>query len=129
LRRFSCLWARSDGGFTLIEVIGALVIFSVGVLMVFQVSGALGTQMRYAGASSEIAVLAGARLDSLESLPLSSLTSGTTVDTIVAEDIEYACTVVVTSVTNVLSRIDISMTPTGGRGPSYSVTSYTSEPW
>ena len=65
--------SRSSGGFTLIEVIGALVIFSVGVLMVIQVSGALGTQMRYAGARSELSTMAGERLDSLESLPIASL--------------------------------------------------------
>jgi hypothetical protein len=110
-------------------VIGALVIFSVGVLMVIQVSGALGTQMRYAGASSEITVLAGARLDSLEALPLASLTPGTSVDTMMAEGIEYECTVVITSLTNALTKIDVSLLPTGGSGPSYSVTSYTSEPW
>jgi hypothetical protein len=42
----------------LIEVIGALVIFSVGVLMVMQVSGAMGILMRYAGVRSEIVVIA-----------------------------------------------------------------------
>jgi prepilin-type N-terminal cleavage/methylation domain-containing protein len=129
LRRPSWSKALPRGGFTLIEVIGALVIFSVGVLMVMQVSGALGTQMRYAGAGSEITVLAGARLDSLEALPLTSLTPGTAVDTLVAEGIEYECTVVVTSVTNALSMIDLTLSPTGGDGPTHSVTSYTSEPW
>lgn len=129
MSRRSWAWARSDGGFTLIEVIGALVIFSVGVLMVMQVSGALGTQMRYAGARSELAAIAGERLDSLEALPLPSLTPGTTVDTVTAEDLEFECTVVVTTVTSVLTKIDVSLVPTGTTGPSHSVTSYASEPW
>jgi len=116
-------------GFTLIEVIGALVIFSVGILMIFQVSGALGTQMRYAGARSELAVMAGARVDSLEALPLSSLNPGTSVDTVTAEGFDYECTVVITSVTPVLSRIDVSLVSLDGAGPSHSVTSYASEPW
>jgi prepilin-type N-terminal cleavage/methylation domain-containing protein len=120
---------RSAGGFTLIEVIGALVIFSVGVLMVFQVSGALGTQMRYAGARSELAVMAGERLDSLAALPISSLTPGTTVDTVTMVGMEYECTVLITSVTPVLSRIDVSLAAIDGYGPSHSVTSYASEPW
>lgn len=120
---------RSAGGFTLIEVIGALVIFSVGVLMVFQVSGALGTQMRFAGASSQITSLAAARLDSLEALPLASLAPGTTVDTLVVEGIEYECTVAVASMTAVLSKIDVTLAPIAGSGPSHSVTSYASEPW
>ena len=129
MSRPSCSRARSDGGFTLIEVIGALVIFSVGVLMVMQVSGALGTQMRYAGARSEIVAVAGATLDSLEALPASSLTPGTTTDTLTSGGIEYECTVVVTSVTAVLVRIDVSIDPISGSGPSHAVTSYTSEPW
>jgi prepilin-type N-terminal cleavage/methylation domain-containing protein len=121
-------WCR-DRGFTLIEVIGALVIFSLGVLMVMQVSGALGTQMRYAGASSAIHVVAASQLDSLEALPLSSLMAGTAVDTIVAEGIDYECTVVISTVTSALKKIDISLTPISGSGPSHSVTSYASEPW
>jgi Tfp pilus assembly protein PilV len=113
----------------LIEVIGALVIFSVGVLMVMQVSGALGTQMRYAGARSELAVLAGERLDSLGALPLGSLTPGTTVDTLAAAGSDYEWTVVITPVTAVLTKIDVSLVAIGGSGPSHSVTSYTSAPW
>lgn len=129
MNRRSWAWVQTTAGFTLIEVIGALVIFSMGVLMVLQVSGALGSQMRYAGARTEIAALVGARLDSLEALPLASLTPGTSVDTLVADGIEYESTMVVASVTNVLSKIDLTMTPTGGEGPTHSVTSYTSEPW
>jgi len=124
-------WCRgcSAGGFTLIEVIGALVIFSLGVLMVMQVSGALGTQMRYAGASSELQVRVSANLDSLESLPFASLTPGSLADTLTIGGIEYQRTCVVTSVTAALKKIDISVVPTGGSGPSYSVTSYAAEPW
>ena len=120
---------HSADGFTLIEVIGALVIFSVGVLMVIQVSGALGTQLRYSGARSELAVFANERLDSLESLPLASLTPGTTVDTLSAQGLDYESTVAVTSVTGALSRIDLSIVPIAGQGPSHTVTSYSSAPW
>ena len=41
--------------------------------MVIQVSGALGTQMRYAAIRSEIVVLTNERLDSLEAAPLASI--------------------------------------------------------
>jgi len=124
-------WSRSRpaSGFTLIEVIGALVIFSVGVLMVIQVSGALGTQIRYAGARSELSAMAGERLDSLESLPIASLTPGTSVDTVTVTGMEYVCTVVVTSMTPVLSRIDVSLVSLDGLGPQHSATSYATEPW
>jgi Tfp pilus assembly protein PilV len=112
----------------LIEVIGALMIFSVGVLMVIQVSGALGTQMRYAGLRSELVVMAGERIDSLEALPFALLSTGTTVDTVTASGTAYARTVAVSAVTPVLARLDVSMAAIDGAGPAYSVTSYTSRP-
>lgn len=119
----------AHGGFTLIEVIGALVIFSMGVLMVMQVSGALGTQMRFAGARSEIVALTNERLDSLTTLPLGSITAGTTVDTVTTQGLDYESTVVVTSLTAALVRIDISIVTLGTGGPSYAATGYASAPW
>lgn len=104
-------------------------IFSLGVLMVIQVSGALGTQMRYAGVRSEIAVLANERLDSLESAPLDSITAGTTRDTVTVQGLFYERLVVITSLTAVLARIDVSLFPVDSVGPSHAVTSYTSAVW
>lgn len=120
---------RHAAGFTLIEVIGALMIFSVGVLMVIQVSGALGVQMRYAGVRSEIAVLANERLDSLESAPLDSISAGTTRDTLIVQGLSYERLVVITSVTAVLAKIDVTLSPVDSIGPSHAVTSYTSAVW
>jgi prepilin-type N-terminal cleavage/methylation domain-containing protein len=116
-------------GFTLIEVIGALVIFSVGVLMVMQVGGALTTQMRYAGARSELVVLANEQLDSIEGAPFDTLSAGTTQITVTVQGWEYQRTVTVTRVTPVLARVDIALAPIDGRGPSHAVTSYTSAVW
>jgi hypothetical protein len=110
--------------------VGALLIFSVGVLMVIQVSGALGTRMRYAGARSEIVVLANERLDSLAAEPFASLAPGTTTSTIAAEGMTFQRSVTITSVTPLLKRIDVSIVPTaGGSGPSHAVTSYSSAAW
>jgi prepilin-type N-terminal cleavage/methylation domain-containing protein len=122
-------WA-SRHGFTLIEVIGALLIFSMGVLMVVQVSGALGFRMRYAGARSEIVVLANERLDSLAAEAFAALSSGTALDTLDAEGMTFASTVTVSSVTPLLKRVDVAIAPlNGGDGPSHSVTGYVSEAW
>lgn len=121
--------AGGRAGFTLIEVLGALVIFSVGVLMVMQVGGALSTQMRTAGARSEIVVMANASLDSIEATPLDSLTIGTALDSVVAQGWTFQRTVTVTSLTPILARVDVSVVPAGGNGPSYAVTSYTSAVW
>ena len=127
----SGLWSKDRRwhGFTLIEVIGALVIFSVGVLMVMQVSGALTTRMRYAGARSEIVVLANERLDSIESTPLDSLTAGSVTDTVTVQGWSYARVVTVTSVTSVLARVQVTLSPVDGVGPSHALTSYTAAVW
>lgn len=116
-------------GFTLIEVIGALVIFSVGVLMVMRVGSALTTQMRYSGARSQIVVLANERVDSVEATPFSSLTAGTSEDTVIVQGWEYTRTLTVTSLTPVLARVEVAVAPVDGRGPSLAVTSYTSDTW
>lgn len=124
-------WAsnRWSWGFTLIEVIGALVIFSVGVLMIMQVSGALTTQMRYAGARSEIVVLANEKLDSIEATPLASLTAGTASDSVMVQGWVYERTTTITTLTAVLSRVEVVLTAVDSLGPEYAVTSYTSAVW
>ncbi len=117
------------GGFTLIEVVGALVIFSAGILMVMQAGSALTGQIRNAGARSEIVALASATLDSLESMPLDSLGAGTTVDTTTVQGWSYERTIVVTSMTAVLARIDVTISSASGTGPTHDVTSYVSGVW
>ncbi len=124
----SCSSNGCNSGFTLIEVIGALVIFSVGVLMVLQLSGALGTQMSYAGGTSQLAVLANERLDSLEAEPFASLTPGVETDTVTVDGVSYERVVTIASLTPLLARIDVSLTPIAD-GPTYAVTSYASTVW
>ena len=124
--------SRSTGGrrgFTLIEVVGALVIFSAGVLGIMRVGSSLTTQLRYSGARSEIVVLANERLDSIESMPFDSITAGTTQDTMTVQGWAYERTVTVTDLTPVLARIDVTIERTDSIGPSHTVTSYTSTVW
>lgn len=116
-------------GFTLIEVVGALVIFAVGILMIMQVGGALATQMRYAGVRSQIAVLAGEQIDSLESMPFDSITAGTSEDTVAVQGWSYRRRVTVSTLTPVLARIDVELFRVDSLGPAHSVTSYTSDVW
>ncbi len=120
----------SRGGFTLIEVIGALVIFSLGVIMVLQLTGALTRQMEYAAKSSELVARVQERLDSLEALPFDSVTVGTQQDIVTVRGVVYVRRATVTSVTGLLRRIDVSLAPqTAGGGPSYSATSYAATIW
>jgi prepilin-type N-terminal cleavage/methylation domain-containing protein len=131
LKRIPCRrHARCTQGFTLIEVIAALVIFSLGVLMVIRLTTALGRQMQYSGKSSELVVRAEERLDSLESLDFDSLAAGTASDTLTVQGTPYARTVVISAVTGVLFKIDVTLAPvTAGSGPSYSTTSYRANSW
>ena len=116
-------------GFTLIEVVGALVIFSVGVLMVMRAGGALTTQMRYAGVRSEIVVLANEKLDSIEALHLDSLTVGTAQDTVDVQGWTYRRTTTVTTISPVLAKVEVTLAAIDSVGPSHAVTSYTSAVW
>jgi Tfp pilus assembly protein PilV len=117
-------------GFTLIEVIGALVIFSLGVLMVIQLTSALGRQMQYSAKASELVVRTEERLDSLESLDFDSISSGTTVDTLTVDGTAYGRTVAISLVTGILYQIDVSLAPLrSGAGPSYSATTYRAAIW
>ena len=129
MSRRSCPCPRAAPGFTLIEVIGALVIFSLGVLMVIQVSGALGTQMRYAGTRSELVVHANERLDSVAAEPFASVSPGTSFDTLTIQGAEYECTLTVAMISPLLKRIDVTLAATSGEGPSHAVTSYLSGSW
>lgn len=117
-------------GFTLIEVMGALVIFSLGVLMVIQLSGALSRQMEYAAKSSELVARAQERVDSLEAVPFASLAVGTTQQTVTVRGTSYRLTATVSAVTGVLKKIDVTLAPvTAGTGPSQGVTSYSAAKW
>jgi len=125
-RRAAC---ATRGGFTLIEVVGAFVIFAVGVLMVIRLTSAGGVQMRYAGIASELAVRAAERLDSLEAEPLAALTMGTHTDTLTVSGLAYARTVTLTRITPLLARVEVALVPTGGQGPTFSGTTFVSERW
>jgi Tfp pilus assembly protein PilV len=113
----------------MIEVVGAFVIFSVGVLMVMRVSSVTTTQMRYAGVSSALALRAAERLDSLEAESFGALTMGTTADTVVVSGLPYQRRIVLTAMTPLLVRVDVTLTPVGGLGPTYTASSYLAELW
>jgi len=118
------------GGFTLIEVIAALVVFLAGVLMVLDLTGALSRQMRYAATTSQLVARAEEQIDSLEAMPFESIGVGTRLDSLTVEGVAYARTVSVSAVTALLYRIDVTLAPmTAGEGPSYAVTSYSAAHW
>ena len=116
-------------GFTLIEVMGALVVFSLGVLMMVQLTGVLSALLERAGLRSEIVVIGQARLDSLELIPYASLTLGVTVDTIQLRGTELVGTITTTQPSILLRQIDLSLAPGIPPGPSFSGSTYVPLVW
>jgi hypothetical protein len=111
-------------------VIGALVIFSAGVLMVLQLTMSLSRQMDFAATTSEIVVRAQEQMDSVTALPFDSLTLGASSTSLSLRGIGYTQTLTVSSVTNLLFQIDVSLAPTvAGQGPTYAVMSYAAAEW
>jgi prepilin-type N-terminal cleavage/methylation domain-containing protein len=129
VEREPCLLAGRRDGFTLIEVVGALVIFSVGVLMVMRAGSSLTTQMRYSGVRSEIVVRAGALVDSIEATPFDSISAGSSTDTLTVQGWVYRQSVAVTRLTPILGRVEVTFEPVDSVGPSLALTSYTSAVW
>ena len=129
----SCPSNPHHGGFTLIEVMGALIIFVMGVLMVMNLGSALTTQLEYSGITSEIVVVAHEQLDSLAATPFDSLQAQTVEEDfpVGEQEIEYTKTVTVSLVNPLLYRIDVdvSLRDTLARGPSYAVTTYSAGSW
>ena len=120
---------KRKGGFTLIEVMAALVVFSLGVLSVVQMTGVLSVLLERAGSRSEIVVIGQAKLDSLEVIPYASLTLGVTVDTLQLRGTEFVCTTTMTQPTVLLRRIDLSVVPGTPPGPSFSGSTFVPLVW
>jgi len=114
------------GGFTLIEVIGALLIFSAGVLMVLRITASLSRQMDRAAVTSELVVRTQEWLDSLEATPFDSLDAGMRADTVTIRGQPYVRSATVTAVTGLLYRVEVGVVPEAGGEPSYGATSYSS---
>lgn len=121
---------RSRAGFTLIETIGALLIFTVALGMVIQLSGALGRQLENAAVSSQLVVLAEARLDSLRAVPFEALQAGTDLDTMSVLGRGYEREWTITEQSPLVVRIDVEVRPTEGElGPRYALQSYVAGGW
>ncbi len=121
------------GGFTLIEVIGALLIFVAGVMMVLRLSSSLTIQLAHSGIASELVVLAHEQIDSLAATPFDSLEVKTEqlVFKLGAQEIEYTKTVTVSLVNPLLYQfdVDLRLSDTLAWGPRYSVTTYSAGSW
>ncbi len=119
----------SGDGFTLIEVIGALVIFSMGVLSVILLGGTLSVRMELAALRSELAVAGQERLDSLELVDYPNLTVGTSTSSASIRGETYTWSVTVSDSTAILRHVAVSAIPWSGSGPSFSGSAFVDRSW
>ncbi len=127
-RRHKALRLSADG-FTLIEVIGALVIFSIGVLAVIGLGGTLTLQMERAALRSEIALVGQERLDSLELVDYTALTLGTTTSSTSIRGEAYTWSLTVSDSTAVIRHVALSGVPSSGSGPSFRGSAFVNRDW
>jgi len=116
-------------GFTLIEVIFALVIFAGGVLMVARLSGSLALQLRNAGIRSEVALVTQFRLDSLGNVDYDALTVGATVSTLSIQGLDYLSTIEVNQESPRVLEVQVITSPATGSGVTFSGITYVFEAW
>ena len=121
--------SNSKGGFTLIEVLAALVIFSLGVLMVWNLTGAVSSQLNRAGLRSQVAVTLRNRMDSLQLVPYDSLIIGTTSDTLVLNGRVYDRSHRILQPSPLVKEIEVTMEASDGDGPDLSVSRFVTFPW
>ncbi len=127
-RRHKALGLSADG-FTLIEVIGALVIFSMGVLAVVLLTNTLSVQMETAALRSQLAVVGQERLDSLELVDYANLTVGTTTSSASIRGETYTWSVTVSDSTAVIRHVSVTGIPSSGSGPSFSGSAFVDRSW
>ncbi len=119
---------RRDG-FTLIEVMGAMVLFTGGVLMVLNLATSLSTQLKRSGMITELSSLVREQVDSLEAEGYAGLTVESTNATLSIRNISYTLTRTVTSYSPLVRQITVTLEPVSGSGPNRGYTTYVAAPW
>ena len=118
------------GGFTLIEVVGALLIFSGGVIMVLKVTSALSSRMEYVAVKSVIRVQGQQQMDSLMVLPYASLPVGGSASLDTVRGVTYIRMLFITQKSPLLRLLYLTMDPAfGGSWPSYADSAWVRDPW
>lgn len=125
-------WAREDvdeSGFTLIEVIGALVVLASGVLMLLHLAGILGVQMEQSALRGEIVFMAQERLDSVVALPYESLGVGSDTAEVTLRSRSYICVVDIAEHTPTIWEVTVEVEPEDPPGPRHTAISYVAKQW
>ena len=119
----------SRAGFTLIEVIGAIVIFSVGVIMVLQVTSGLSRRTEYAAVNSVINVMGQQRIDSVSVLAYDLVPVASTTDTVTVRGIPYRRYLTVTQFSPLVKKVDFELSPVAAGWPTYDASTFLGGSW
>lgn len=118
------------GGFTLIEVMAAMVVFTGGVLMVLSLAETLGEQMRRSGLVTELSAVVREQVDSLSALGYGGLTVGQTSTMLTLRpNRNWTLTRTVTDYSQLVRQITVTLEPTGFTGPSRSYSTWVADEW
>jgi len=121
---------RRRRGFTLIEVIGALVIFSGGVLVALSLSRALSSQMSHATLRSEVTTLGRQALDSISLLPYDSVVPGSpSTDSPQLSGRTFTRTIEVSQDGVRTRRVEVTVESPLAGGPAFTGTGFVVQTW
>jgi Tfp pilus assembly protein PilV len=118
------------GGFTLIEVMGALLVFSAGLIMLLSITRSLSQRLEWAALNSLITAEGQERLDSLDAVTYPSLAVGSDVDTLTLRGVSYRRTQTITQFTALVRRAVVTIEPLGAAaGPTFEATIFSAGEW
>jgi len=121
--------ADSRHGFTLIEVMGALVIFTVGVIGALTLSDGLGDRLDRAALRTRVVEAAHEQVDSLRAVGYGSLLAGSTSSEVTLSARAYRIDRTVAQYSPLVKRIAITVEPVSGVGPAHSTALFVSTDW
>lgn len=119
-------------GFTLIEVVAALLVFAAGVLAALNLAGSLAEQVKASALRSEVVALAQERIEELERLPYDSLLVGLGTDDqdLTVQGLSYTRTTVISLFNPRTVALEVTVAPDGSvSAPSQTFISYAYEAW
>ena len=117
----------SIGGFTLVEVMVALVILAVGALSLAQVSLSIAALMQQSSAKTELIALAENRLESVQARPFADIDPGVEQDTVPVRGKPYVRRVTITAPNARTRQIAIDLS-SSNEALRYSTQTYVSAP-
>ena len=136
MNRHLCSRVRAAGnschpaaGFTLIEVMGALLILTVGMVSATRLATASMERLSYVEHKAEAVRVAGERVDSLGHVSYGALTTGTWTDTIARGTDRWAMSHTVTQWSTRVRKLEVSARLVGDTVSSGPLSAYVSNPW